>query len=134
MKDSTKIWLQENVGLKLLALAFAAALWFFVVGEREDEVGFLISANFTDVPQGMMVVDVVPATVEVRLVGAKTLLQDISPTELNASLDLSKVGEGINSIPVDVGNVSAPRGVKVIKVRPGLLKVTIGSTENKIEF
>jgi hypothetical protein len=47
--------LSENWVLKLLSLAFALILWFFVMGERKLEVGYAVPLELKNVPAGMMV-------------------------------------------------------------------------------
>ena len=58
--------LTKNLFLKLLSLAFALILWFFVMGEQKQEVAFNVPLILKNIPDGLMVANEVPSQVDVR--------------------------------------------------------------------
>ncbi len=108
----------NNIGLKLLALAFATALWFLVVGEKEVEVGFIVPLGFKGIPSDMVLVGNPPGDVEVRVVGPKAFVNKLSPAQITADIDLSDSREGLNTFRLQPGDIKMPRGIEVTRIRP----------------
>jgi YbbR domain-containing protein len=131
MGQVVKKFLFSNLWMKLLALAFATALWFLVVGESGTEIGFLISLELKDIPQDMVVTNNPPREIEVRVTGPKTLLSSLSPGQISAIIDLSNVPPGVNRYNLIPEDIKAPRGISVIRLNPSLIKVALEKLQTK---
>lgn len=112
-----RIFLQD-LKLKGLALVFAVALWFFVAGQSSTEVGFLIPAGLKGIPKGMVMVSVPPDEIEVRVMGPKFVINNLSPSQIQVELDMSDAREGLNNLRIVPRDIVAPMGVEVVKTRP----------------
>lgn len=117
--------LTENGLIKLLSLAFALVLWFFVMGERKVEVGFTLPLELKNVPQGMVVVNEVPSQVEVRLSGPRTLLMNLSPRDVSISVDLVDLKPGLTSFKRLEERLNIPSGLKVTRLSPAFIDVKL---------
>jgi YbbR domain-containing protein len=115
--------LLNNIGLKLLAFAFATALWFFVVGEKEEEVGLVVLLGFKGMPSDMVMVSNPPGDVEVRVVGPRAFINNLTPAQVTADLDLSDARVGHNTFRLQPGNIRIPRGIEVTRIRPTSVEV-----------
>ena len=115
----------KNLGLKLLALAFATALWFFVVGEKESELRLMVPVALKGIPGDMVMVGDVPGLLEVRVSGSEVFINKLSPSEVSVAIDLSGAGDGLNTLRVSSEEVMTPRGVEVVKVSPSSVEVTL---------
>jgi len=124
-KGLLKVLFLENALLKIAALVFAIALWFLVVGEKRTEVGFLIPLEFKNLPGDMIIAGEPLHEIEVRVLGSKKILANLSPVQLTATLDLSTAKEGINSFIISSRDIKIPKGVKVIKINPASLLIHI---------
>lgn len=113
----------SNLRLKLLALAFASALWFFVAGQSKTEIGFLIPLGFKGVPKDMVMTGALPGEAEVRVSGPKLFINNLSPSQIMAELDLSGAKEGLNSYRLTPGDVVTPMGIEVLRLRPNTVDV-----------
>jgi hypothetical protein len=113
----------QNILLKIMALAFAVALWFLVTGEKRTEISFWIPLEFKNLPENMMVVGEPVREIEVRLLVSKKMLKDISPAQLTASIDLSNVKTGHNNLRVGHSDVKVPKNVEVININPSSIIV-----------
>lgn len=109
----------SNIRLKLLALIFATALWFFVAGQSNTEVGFIVPIGFKGVPKDLVMAGSPPDEVEVRVIGPKLFVNNLSASQIIAELDLSGAKEGVNSFRLSPGDIIRPMGIDIIKVRPG---------------
>ncbi len=112
----------RNICLKLISLAFAVALWFFVVGEKGTEVGFLIPLEFKNIPDDLLIVESPPREIEVRVTGPKGLLSNLSQRQISASIDMKMSHPGINKYTVSPDNIKTPRGIVVTRVNPTVVR------------
>jgi YbbR domain-containing protein len=111
----------EDVGLKLLSLAFATLLWMFVVGEKRSEVSLSLPLELTQVSADMVVVSPVPEAVRVRLNGPRTLLAAINPHQLAVTLNLEGLLPGISAFEILPSRLNLPRGVEVTYISPSVV-------------
>ncbi len=118
-------FLFRNIVLKILALVFAITMWFFVVGEKGSEIGFLIPLELKGMPADLIVINEIKSHIDIRITGPKTLLAGLSPTQMGITLDLSKSKAGNNFFPLFPKDVKAPRGLKVTRVNPTNIKVIL---------
>ncbi len=118
-------FLFRNITLKILALVFAIAMWFFVVGEKGSEIGFLIPLELKGMPADLVITNEIKSHIDIRITGPKTLLTGLSPTQMGITLDLSKSKAGNNIFPLFPKDVKAPRGLKVTRVNPTNIKVAL---------
>lgn len=112
-----RIFLQD-LKLKVLALVFAVALWFFVAGQSSTEVGFLVPVGVKGIPRGMVMVSAPPEEIEVRAMGPKFLINNLSPSRIKVELDMGDAVEGLNNLKIAPGDIAVPMGVEVVKTRP----------------
>jgi YbbR domain-containing protein len=124
--------LSENWVLKLLSLAFALVLWFFVMGERKLEVGYTVPLELKNVPEGMMVGNEVPSLIDVRLSGPRTLLMNLSPKDISISVDLIDLKPGLTSFKRLEERLNIPSGVKVTRLSPSFIDVKLERIREKV--
>jgi YbbR domain-containing protein len=111
--------LLHNLGLKLLSLLAACALWLFVNGgARDSESALQIPLQLEALPDHLMIVSPQVAIVDVRVSGPRALLSRINPSDLAIHLDLSGVRPGPAVFRVLTDQLNLPRGVRIIRVTP----------------
>jgi YbbR domain-containing protein len=111
--------LLHNLGLKLLSLLAACALWLFVNGgARDSESALQIPLQLEALPEHLMIVSPQITMVDVRVSGPRALLSRINPTDLGIQLDLSGVRPGPAVFRVQTDQLNLPRGVRIIRVTP----------------
>ncbi|GMR04538.1 MAG: CdaR family protein [Thermodesulfobacteriota bacterium] len=113
-----KGWVTRNLGLKFLAVVFSAALWFFVAGQSNTEVGLVVPLGFSGVPKEMVMTSAPIGEIDVRVRGSKFVISKLSSSQITAELDLSKAREGDNRYKLRAGNITVPTGVEVVRVSP----------------
>lgn len=118
-----KNFVLSNLKLKIFAVAFAAALWFFVAGQSKMEVGFFVPLGFKSIPKDLAMASTPPDEVEVRVSGPKLFISNLSPSQLTAELDLSGAKEGTNSYRLTPADVVTPMGVEVLRLRPSSVEL-----------
>ncbi len=117
--------LVENWPLKLVAFAFAAGLWVFVVTEERTDAVFTVPLDLVDRPAGMDVASVGVETVVVRVEGRHSLLRRLHEEDFRAEVSLKSARPGRFVGRIDTDNVSAPKGVRVVRVTPSEVRAIL---------
>ncbi|HEX3179563.1 MAG TPA: CdaR family protein [Methylomirabilota bacterium] len=118
-------WLLNNWGLKVLAMAVAAVVWFFVVGADRSQIGFAAPIEYVGL-EGMRVVLGTPReTADVQLEAARWAAARVTPASVRVRVDVSKLGEGEHVVQLSTQQVEAPPGVQVVRIWPSAVRLSI---------
>jgi len=123
--------LTENWILKLISLIFALVLWFFVMGEKRQEVGFPVPLKLENIPQGLMLANEVPSLVDVRISGPRTLLMNLSPQDISIAVDLKDLKPGLTSFKRLDERLNIPSALKVTRLSPSFVDVRLERVKEK---
>jgi hypothetical protein len=111
----------RHLGLKVISVAIAAALWFVVAGEETVERSIRAPLELQNTPERLILVENPPPAVDVRVRGSGGLLRQLSPVDVVAVLDLSTARAGRRLFHLTQQNVRTPFGVEVTQVSPGTI-------------
>ena len=117
--------LTENLLLKLISLAFALVLWFFVMGEQRHEVSHQVPVDYRNLPKGLVIANEVPAVVTVTVSGPRALLTRLSPEDLSLPLDMADLSPGMTSFRRLDEKLRAPNGLVVTRISPAGIDVRL---------
>jgi YbbR domain-containing protein len=122
----------RDVGLKLLSLLVAFALWFFVnVGERDTEAAFQVPLELRNIPSHLMLVSPRTDFIDLRVIGPRTLLSRIDQERLSMSLDLGGVRPGPAVFRLRPEVLELPRGVNVVRLTPSEVTLELARVVRK---
>lgn len=113
----------KNLRLKLISIAFAFALWFFVAGQSPLELGIMVPLGYKGVAKDMLMTSAPFGDIDVRVTGPRFLLNNIEPGKVIAELDLSNAKEGTSAVKILPADVNVPMGIKVSRVVPSSVQV-----------
>ena len=114
----------RNFGLKLAALGLGTALWFTVSGPQVERNVTRVPVNYRNVPSSMEMTDQTES-VDVHVRGAATLISQIQPQQMTVVVDLAGQQAGWLELPVRADQVSAPIGVEVAQIDPGVVTLRL---------
>jgi len=117
--------LVRNFGLKLLALAISFSLWAVYTAEPFAEVGFSVPIAFANVPRTLALDNETPTMARVVLRGRTGLLQRLSASDLNISIDLGALTARQGDIDLDPAMVRVPFGTQVVRLSPSRFHVAL---------
>ena len=120
-----------NLKLKLVAVVLATALWFFVAGQSNTEVGVIVPVVYKGAPRDLVISNTPMDEVEVRVMGPKLFINNLSASQIIAELDLSGATVGVNSYRLKLSDITTPMGVEVLRVRPSSVEVRMDRLERK---
>ena len=111
--------------LKAVALVFAVALWAFVVTEERTDAVFTVPLDLVDRPPGLEVASIGVESVVVRVEGRHSRLRRLHEEDFRAEVSLKSAQAGRFVGRIDTDNVSAPAGVRVVRVTPSEVRAIL---------
>lgn len=115
----------ENWVLKLISLAFAVVLWFFVMGESRMEVTHVAPLEYKNLPEGLMIASEVPTSVAIMVSGPRALQVNLSPSDISLSIDLTGLSAGVTSFKRLEESLNIPTGLKITRISPSYVDVKL---------
>lgn len=119
-------WRQHANSL-ILSLFLAVLVWIAAVREqnppREADFGQSIPIEVIPPAAGLVTTDTLPGSVKLRLVAPNSSWAGLTPAKFKALLDLSKLAEGFNDVPIQV-NISDPQ-VRILDQTPKDVSITL---------
>lgn len=111
--------------VKVVAVVFAVGLWAFVVTEERTDAVFTVPLDLVDRPPGLEVASVGVEAVVVRVEGRHSRLRRLHEEDFRAEVSLKSAQAGRFVGRIDTDNVSAPAGVRVVRVTPSEVRAIL---------
>ena len=122
----------RHIGLKIISIALASALWLVVSGEQIVERALRIPLEFTNLPAQLELVGDAPTVVDVRVRGSSGALSRIGSGELVAVVDLRGAKAGQRLFHLTGTDVRAPFGIDVVQVTPSNVSMRFEASVRKV--
>jgi YbbR domain-containing protein len=126
MKSRFKSFIFENTIAKVMALVIALFLWTTVMGRRDFVLTKIMDIELITSSQQSVVAQTADR-VRVRVSGPRSSLKrfvDDSKTQ-SLALNISSLGLGLLEVDIPSHQIQAPAGVKVLSVRPNMIRVEV---------
>jgi YbbR domain-containing protein len=123
--------LLRNWELKLLALALAVVVWFFVVSADRGQFGFTVPVEYVGLEPRMVLLGAPREAVDVQVEAARWAAARLAPTDVRVRVDLSRAREGVNMVQLSSDDVQAPAGVNVVRVSPSAVRVSVATAATR---
>lgn len=118
--------LTENLGLKLVSVAIAAALWWFVAGESQIAMSVPASVQYRNVPADLELNADTIDRLFLKVRGPATRITSNALAQTALVLDLAGAeGPGEHSFNISASNLTLPVGVSLVRVIPSQVKVRL---------
>lgn len=121
----------ENWVIKLTSLAFAVVLWFFVIGERNLEVSYIVPLEYQGLSKDLIIANEVPSSVSVRIAGPRALLMHHTAGDISIAVDLKGLPAGVTSFKRLEESLNIPSGLKVTRISPSYVDVKLEHIREK---
>lgn len=123
--------LTENLTIKIISIALALFLWFFVTFKGQTETSLDIPLEFKNTPSDMEVFKQSSKKISISISARERILKEISQNDIRVVVDLSNVKLGENSIPITKSSIKLPRGIEVLRIDPSTVKLLVDKKEQK---
>lgn len=127
MTERASLW-----WMRVLALAIALALWFFLSwSTRERQSERVVEASVTyDTSNDMTVMDPV-RQIDVRVRGGSRRVRTLNPFLVNVLVELPQTAPGPVDVALSPDQVYVPEGVVVVSLDPNTLHLTLDQVITK---
>lgn len=117
----------RNWALKLLAFFIALVLWLLLVPEDKvySEKTLVVTLETHNVPREMELVEKPAATVDITVRAPNRLLNQISPSNVYARLDLERATHFQKDYPLNKSMVILPPGAEVVRIVPNQVSLRL---------
>lgn len=121
----------QNLGLKLLSLALALALWAAVGSDPVTEANFRVPVEFTNVPRSLELLTEQP-TIQLWARGPSHSVRQAGAGDFAVRVNAGHISRpGENTFSLDPARVVAPTGLQVVEVVPSEIRVIFERTASK---
>jgi hypothetical protein len=130
--ESLRWLLLNNAAVKLLSLAGAIGLWFFVnAGERDTEIALQVPVELRNVPANVMLVSPRVDFIDLVVRGPRTVLNRIDAQQLSLALDLRGVRPGPAVFRIVGEALDLPRGLEIVRLTPSEVTLEFAAVVRK---
>jgi YbbR domain-containing protein len=122
----------RHLGLKVLSIALAGAIWLTVGDQRAVERTMRVPLEYHNLPTQLELMLSPPDSVEVRLRGPSGTIGRLLPGEVVAVLDLTAARPGTRLFHLLADEVRVPYGVAVAQVNPAAVSLMFEPSATRV--
>jgi hypothetical protein len=124
IKDFQRLWSKEWL-LRFISLCLAILLWYFVGGEDAVEKNVLVPIEIINMPKDLIISNKFKKDIDVTIRGPRALIMDMGKREISRQVDLSDATPGTRVVTIDNKTISVNRGIKVLRVQPSSIILSL---------
>lgn len=117
LKRYQEMW-PKDWTLRFISLALAVLLWHFVGGNDTVNKSVMVPVEVINLPRDLVISNQFKREIEVTLSGPRNQVLGIEKGDLRRQVDLAKAVPGTMVINNENQMISVPRGVKVQRIQP----------------
>jgi diadenylate cyclase len=125
MRDFLHTYVLHNLGLKILSLLMAVALWLAVARDPVAEVAVDVPIEFHRIPENLEINTENVPSAQVRVRGPARLIHALRPGDVHVQVDLGNSKPGERTFDLTAQQVSYPRDLSVVQVVPSQFHLTL---------
>ena len=123
---------RKNLGLKIFSLVFAFIVWLYVIGGSTQDVSYSLRLKIHGVPAGYTISNPLPKSIRVKFRGSRVSLMRLNKN-LAFKIDASLLPGKRNTLILSESYLNIPHGVRVIRIYPRVIPITIEKVTRKLE-
>jgi hypothetical protein len=105
----------------LLALVISAVLWGMTHGSSTIDQAFDIPVVFEGIPEDMVITDKSTQVINIRVLGPRSAIRDMSPSDMQYVVDLEGTKPGKAIFLFDETTLNQPSGARVLSRSPATI-------------
>lgn len=128
IKKEWSSYVTENFSYKLVALFITLILWLTILGRRDFVLNKKIDIELQTGPNQVVVAQTADS-IRVKVSGSRSALKKFMDNSQSGSIyiDISERGEGVLDVDVPLNKIEVPIGVRVLGVRPNMIRAEVVS-------
>jgi hypothetical protein len=117
--------------LKGLSLCMAVMLWYFVGGKDTVDKIVMVPIEIINLPRDLVISSQFKKEIEVTVTGPSSQILDLNNQAVTRQIDLSSASPGTMVIENSIDSIPVPRGIKVLRVQPSSLILSLDKLVQK---
>jgi YbbR domain-containing protein len=113
----------RNLRYVVLAVAISLVMWSIAHGGSSLERGYDLPIVLENLPEDLVITDQSDTALNIRVVGSRAALRNLSPRDLEYSINVSGAKAGHTVHEVDVSRIDVPRGTRIVSRSPSQIEV-----------
>jgi len=114
--------------LKVLAVAIACTLWFFVATSEQSQLALPTTPiEYVGLGPELVLVAGQRETVDVEVRAVRSVVARLGPETVRVHVDLTGLGPGESVVQITPSDVQAPPGATVTRITPARLQLTVAT-------
>lgn len=119
--------LVSNWEVKLLSVALAGIVWFFVVSAERSQMTIVAAVEYVGLAAGKVLVGQRRDNVELEVEATRWAAARLTPASVRLRVDLATLPEGESTVRLSREVVEVPPGVRVTRISPAWLRVSLAA-------
>lgn len=107
----------------VLAVVVSMVLWSVAHTSSSVERGYDVQIVFDDMPEDVVITDQSDTAINIRVLGSRAALRNLSPRDMEYVLNVSGAKPGRTVHEVDVTRIDVPRGTRIVSRSPSQIEV-----------
>lgn len=132
MNKILKNFLTKNLTFKLISIALALFLWFFVTFRGQTDTVIDVPLEFKNTPSEMEILKQSAKKITLAISARERILKELARNNIRVVVDLSNVKIGENSIAITKSSVKIPRGIEILRIEPSQIKIYMDQKSHKV--
>jgi len=116
--------LHHNLGLKIISLGLAVALWVAVKRDPVDEMGVNVPIEFHNLTENLEIATENIPQAQILVRGPEREVHRLEPSDVHVEVDLSGVKPGERTFELSAHEVRLPHDLEVVQVIPAQLHLS----------
>jgi diadenylate cyclase len=122
----------KNFWPKLITVLLVFITWLIITAREGEITNTLVPVKFQNLPANYLLTKSTPDDIEVQLRTFSSLIPVPKDGDISAEVDLSRINEGNNTVPIKKEDFRLPTGVIVTRVKPSVLRINIEKKAQKL--
>ena len=122
----------HNLGLKIISLLIATALWLAVSNEPISEAAFNVAIVFQNMPDDLEISSENIPSAQVRVRGPERLVRQLQPSDVHAEIDLTGMKPGERTFDLTANQIGLPDKVHAVQIVPSQIHLLFDKKTTKM--
>jgi YbbR domain-containing protein len=122
----------NNLGLKLISLLIATALWLAISSEPPSEAAFNVAIVFQNMPENLEISSENIPSAQIRVRGPERLVRRLQASDVHEEIDLAGVKPGERTFDLNKSQVTLPDKLEAVQIVPSQIHLMFDKRTTKI--
>jgi YbbR domain-containing protein len=131
-RDFARRHIFHNLGLKIISLGIATALWLAVSNEPVSEAAFNVAIVFKNMPDELEISSELIPSAQIRVRGPERLVRRLEASDVHEEIDLTGMKPGERTFDLNKNQVNLPDKLEVSQIVPSQIHLAFDNRTSRV--